>query len=131
MFVTLGILLGCGLLLHAFYHFLDCHAFVRAGVKATATVIAIESEPDIDYGHLYVPTFKFSTDKGEVHTFRGEGGPKRRWQPDAITDIIYDPNQPERAKVYTVMGLYKPVVVNCVIAMITFAIVFTARSNNH
>jgi len=101
------ILLGAGLilLLLATFSFRNTLAFIKKSEKTTGTVVSIrtfQSEEEV-----YAPVFSYRTKDGRVFSYElDEGTNPPSWEIGETETILYDPDNPSRARLYTYFRLF-------------------------
>jgi hypothetical protein len=81
-------------------------AFIKSGERTIATVVEMIPVYGSD-GTTYKPVFEFTTHEGKkiIHRYNSSSNPPG-WKVGEETGIIYDRNEPEKAKVVTYFGLF-------------------------
>ena len=79
---------------------------IKNGNKTTAIVIDLERDLASD-SNGFTPIFKFTTNTGEIVTFKGFGASSPpAFKTGEEVNIVYNPNKPSNAKVLTYFGTF-------------------------
>lgn len=93
-------------------------SFVNKSEKAVGVVTSVVKESDNDGGYTYRPIFTFQTGRNQEVTYRHTvTSSPASWKEGEEATIIYNPDNPKEARLYTYFGVFGTAVVLMAIAM--------------
>ena len=113
------ILLSVGLLIFtiAIVLLMRTRNFLKSAYTADAVVTELVLSDSND-GDTWAPIFHFTTNKGQEVNYRyGISSSPPGWKVGDHEKVLYDPYNPEDAKVITYFGLFAPTIILLAIAM--------------
>jgi hypothetical protein len=87
----------------SFCFYLKGHRYLQSATRARGTIVGMEGRSGRGTGMVYYPVFTFTDLKGqarEIDLSFGEYTPSRHYNVGDTVTVIYQPGQPESAKLY-------------------------------
>jgi len=116
-------IIGIGLLAGSLFIFGNTQELIKKSNSTTGVVIELIQERSIRGGSKYHPLISFETQKGESIQFTlpyGSSPPEYRVGENVT--VLYDPNNPYNARIYTFFGLWQDVIFSFGIGALFFGI---------
>ncbi len=113
------------------YLFINTRKFVSTATKTKGTIVRLDPCEGSKGGTIYLPIFEFRTLDGQVITVAHDSAQKpAQYQVGQSIDVLYNPENPQGAKIGNSTNLYMlPVIlaVGGVVASISFCRILTGE----
>jgi len=115
---NIALIIGIGLFITSIFLIRQRLAFIRDSEKTMGTVILLKKEKDSDGGTTYRPVFRFKTKTNQEIVFdHSVTSSPPSWSVGDDATIVYDPDNPDNARLYSYFGVFGVAAILMAVAM--------------
>jgi hypothetical protein len=105
------------LLVVSIWYGYSSYQFVSSGIEVEGTVVRLESSSSADSGTTYSPVFRYTVDGQEYEYESVNSSSPPTHKVGEITTLLYDPNNPEKARENSFWELWLMPIILCPISI--------------